>query len=94
MQVTLSFPGADFLLGDLGQQFTILDADGQLLASSGLEMAQAVRQWLKADWLDGSEEAGLWSQSLPSFACRQQAARRLKSTHAVVMRPCTSVNVL
>ena len=59
MQVSISFPGADFDKGYEGHAAAdIYDNDGEVLASNGTEMAEALRNWLRDDWLGSKEEMG------------------------------------
>lgn len=57
-QVAVSFPGADFDKGAEGHLSDLMDHTGKVLASSGTEMAEALRQWLVQGWLGGDETLG------------------------------------
>lgn len=54
----MSFPGADFDKGAEGHRADLTDHTGAVIASSGTEMAEALRQWLVQGWLEGDESLG------------------------------------
>ncbi len=81
-QVAVSFPGATFVKGELGTYHNLTDADGNLIATNGAEMAEALRHWLVDDWLEGCETKGMYVMrfssigNLPAVGTRRRSRKR------------------